>query len=342
MTATSPAPKVCVIGAGTISDYHIAGLQAAGAEVPLLINRTLSKAVDKAARYGIPQASDDLADLWNATDIAAAVIATPDSTHLEIALEAIAHGIPVMIQKPLAKTSAECSAILAAATEANVPVYVSFMHRYFEEVAELKTLLQSGRLGDVLHVRLRNATPGAGWAPWFYDDSSVGGGAHMQLGVHGIDLLRFVFGEIRSVRATAATQVGARILDSGEVVTPANEDFVAATYQLESGAIATHEVSYNEVTGTDRFRMEVYGTGGTAWLRTQRGRLAFSLKGATSEWEVPTLETTPLGQLHHRHLLDMLNGSAPYDGSGLDGLASVVIAERTYEAARLPPLGVEL
>jgi predicted dehydrogenase len=340
MTETSTAPKVCVIGAGTISDYHIAGLQAAGAEVALLINRTLDKAVDKASQYGISNVGDSLDDLWSATDIAGAIIATPDSTHLEIALNAISHGMPVMIQKPLATTSAECKAILEAGAKAGVPVYVSFMHRYFEEVAALKELLTNGTLGNVLHIRLRNATPGAGWAPWFYDSASVGGGAHMQLGVHGIDLIRFIFGEISSVRATIASQVGTRTLDSGEVIEPAHEDFVAATYQLRSGAIATHEVSYNEVVGTDRFRMEVYGTKATAWLRTQRGRLAFSVKGEEDSWQTPLLAATPLGQLHHRHFLDMLSGVAPHDGSGADGLASVLIAETTYVAAQQPPIGI--
>ncbi len=325
--------QIAVVGAGSISDYHIRGLQAAGAQVCMIVSRTLESAQAKAAQFGIATATAQLDDVWRSAHIDGLVVATPDATHKPIALAAIRNGIPVMIQKPLALNSQECRAILDAGTTAGVPVYSSFMHRYFEEVAALRALIDAGDLGRILHVRQRNATAGAGWAPWFYDEASVGGGVLMQLGVHGIDLIRHVFGEIVSIDAVVDRQVLERTIESGTVVRPSHEDFVAATYRLASGGYVTHEVSYNEVAGTDRFRMEVYGSEATAWLRTERGRLAIATKAEPGVWFEPSLGTSILGELHHRHFILMATGRAPDDGSGLDGLVSVSIAEQLYEAA---------
>ncbi len=326
-------PQIVVVGAGEISDYHIEGIRAAGAEVSMIVSRSEQSAAAKADQFGIPAATADLGGALESGATDGIVLATPDSTHLALALRTIEAGIPTMIQKPLAMTSSDCRVILAASAAAGTPVYTSFMHRYFEEVTALEELIARGALGEVLHVRHRNATGGAGWAPWFYDNSKVGGGVLLQLGVHGIDLIRHVFGDIVSVRATSACQVRERVLDSGETVYPDLEDLMVATYALESGTIVTHEMSYNEVAGTDRFRMEVYGTLGTAWLRSERGRLAIAMKEDPSGWSTPKLGRSALGELHHRHFVRMALGSAPDDESGFDGFMAVVIAEHAYEAA---------
>ena len=69
------------------------------------------------------------------------------------------------------------------------------MHRYFEEVQRTAELLAGGAVGPVLSARMRNATPGPDWNAWFFSRDKVGGGVVLQLGVHGMDVLRFLFGE---------------------------------------------------------------------------------------------------------------------------------------------------
>ena len=74
------------------------------------------------------------------------------------------------------------------------------MHRYFEEVVAARELIASGKTGKVLSARMRNATPGPDWGDWFFSRAKVGSGVVLQLGVHGIDLLRHFFGEIDTCR----------------------------------------------------------------------------------------------------------------------------------------------
>lgn len=323
--------RVGMIGAGFISDYHLAGLQAAGASVTSIFSRSGETARDKAQQYGIPHTCDDVSELLDRDDIDAVVIATPDFTHEALAIDAARAGKAILLQKPMARSSSEARRIITAAREGGVPLVVSFMHRYFEEVEQLRELLTINTLGSVHAVRHRNATPGADWASWFYD-SNASGGVVMQLGVHGIDLLRQLFGEIEAVKAVTQTSKPERELADGAVVRSDNEDLATALYRFASGLIATHEMSYLEVAGTDRFRTEVYGDRGTAWLRTERGRLAIAT-GDDGAWRTPELPDERVGERHHRHVLAMLRGDAPIDQSAQDGLASLLVAEAIYRSA---------
>ena len=326
---------VGMIGAGFISNYHIKGLQEAGARVGAVASDTRESAQQRAQEYGIPHYTGDYRDILADPDIDAVVIATPDYLHLPHAIDALRAGKATLLQKPMARNARECERILEVARETGTPLYVSFMHRYLEEVEHLRELLAAGALGEVTLVRQRNATPGANWADWFYKKENVGGGVLLQLGVHGIDLLRYLFGEIVSVRATTARTIPERTLADGTVVQPDAEDLVIATYRFESGMFALHDCCYGEVAGTDRFRMEVYGTKGTALLRTDRGRLALYAPDYLGRegWFTPNINTERIGYRQHRHWLAMLNGIEPPDKSAQDGLASILVAEAAYHAA---------
>jgi len=335
----SPSDKVAValIGAGFIADYHVGGLRAAdGAEIAALVGRRREVAEARAAVLGIARVETDYRVVLDDPAIDAVVIASPDNTHERIAIDALSAGKAVLLQKPMALDSTQCRAILAAAAQASVPLSVSFMHRYFPEVLWLRELLASGRLGAVHSLRLRNATPGADWADWFFRPGEVSGGVVMQLGVHGIDLCRHLFGEIGDVEARARTARPERRLADGRTVRTALEDTVAASYGLADGAIASHEMSYTERAGCDRFRLELYSDAGTVLLRTERGPAALFAPDLTGEnaWVAPPLVDAPLGQAHHRHWLDVVRGLAPADGTAEAGLRSIEVAEAIYHAAR--------
>jgi predicted dehydrogenase len=327
--------KIGVMGAGFISDYHIPGLQSAGADVAAVYSRREENARHQAEKYGIPAVTSDYKEILKRDDIQAVAILTPDFTHKELALEAAKAGKGILLQKPMALDSKECREIITAAEEFNVQLYVSFMHRYFEEVEMAQDLLAENALGRVLSIRQRNATPGANWASWFYDKEKVGGGAIMQLGVHGIDLLRVLFGEIISVKATTELLVKERTLADGSQVRPNNEDFAVLFYRFASGAVAVHEVVYNEVAGTDRFRMEIYGDEGTALLRTEKGQLSFFAPRYLGQkaWLTPVFPAPDYNYRQHRHFLDILTGAAPSDNSAEAGLASILVAEAAYRSA---------
>ena len=338
MTAQAGRVRIGMIGAGFIAGYHLDGLRAAGgADVRVIAGRGPANAAALAARHGIADATADWRAVLARDDIDAVVITTPDDTHPEIAIAAAQAGKHILLQKPMARTADECRRIIAAATAAGVRLQVSFMHRYFEEVVRARELLADGAIGRPYALRMRNATPGPDWGAWFYSRARVGGGVVMQLGVHGIDLLRHLCGDIGAVSAQTALLRTTRTLADGSVVHPDNEDHALALYRFDAGAIASHEMSMSEVAGCDRFTLEIYGEAGTIWLRSGRGPLALHAPGhtGTREWVVPALPARAFGARQHQAFLDIVRGIAPPDTTAADGLARVLVAEAIYQSAEL-------
>ncbi len=336
MAADKPL-RVAIFGTGFISTYHIDGLKAAGGcEIAALVGRDAEKTRNRAAQSGIARAETDAAKVLADPSIDAVVIATPDATHLPLALASLQAGKSVLLQKPMALSSSECSQILAAASRSRGRLSVSFMHRYFAEVQWLKTLLESKALGKVHTVRIRNATAGADWAAWFYQQGTVSGGVVMQLGVHGIDLIHHLLGPVSSISARAMIARPCRTLVDGSTITSALEDNVLAHYETASGTLVSHEMSYTEIAGCDRFRLELYAEKGTVWLRTERGGAAIFVPEVTGreEWVTPELPEQPLGRDHHAHWIAVASGRADPDGTGEAGLTSISVAESIYRAAK--------
>src|SRR2546423_516832 len=100
----------------------------------------------------------------------------------------------------------------AAAEGAGVRILAS------RKPATAEALIAEGAIGRVESIRMRNATPGADWNEWFFDPTKVSGGVIHQLGVHGIDLILYLFGEITAVSAMHATLRPRRRLADGREI----------------------------------------------------------------------------------------------------------------------------
>lgn len=323
--------KVGILGAGEISRYHIDGLRAAGGcEIQVVCARTAASAQRLAAAYNIPHAEADVTAFLDRADLDAVVVATPVDTHVELAGAALKSGRAVLVQKPAARSSHDAARIVEAARRTGALLSVSFMHRYFDEVAALRGMLDAGRLGTVYSVRIRNATPGPAWSADYYRAPSDGAlaGVVAELGVHGIDLARYLVGEIRSVTAQARRVHPVRILRDGSQVVSEIDDHVVAVYETDTATVV-HEMDYAEVAGTDRFTLEVHGTKGVAAVRGPRGALAVveRVEGEEAVWRRPAVAGSALGERHHRHFLDQVRGSAAPDGTAEAAVAGLRVAE---------------
>jgi myo-inositol 2-dehydrogenase/D-chiro-inositol 1-dehydrogenase len=238
----------------------------------------------------------------------------------------------------MARDTAEAQSILDAAASAGVRLVPSFMHRFLPEVLRAKEFVDQGVLGRVHTVRLRNATPGASWTKWFYHREKVGGGAVIDIGCHGIDLLRWLVGEVREVFAYTDCLIQEREV-KGERVIPDNEDTGVALYRLENGGYVVHEMSWTQYQGVNRFEMEIHGEDGTIHLRTERGPLAVSSRrlNPPGQWLIPDLgqnRVKSFGVIHHEDVVQaILEGATPLTPQPEDGLMAVHLCECIYESA---------
>lgn len=176
--------------------------------------------------------------LLDAGGVEALIVATPNQTHLEIGLSAIARGIPVLIEKPVTVTVAEGETLSAASASAGVPVLVGHHRRHNPIIAKAREMVRGGALG-----RLTNATV----LYTFYKHDAYfdlawrrepGGGPVLINLIHEIDLIRFVCGEVAAVQAVT----------SGNVRGLPVEDTAAVLLELENGGLVTISLSDTAVT----------------------------------------------------------------------------------------------
>lgn len=95
----------------------------------------------------------------NGPEVDAVIVSSPDKTHFPIAMEAISHGLHVLLEKPMATTPEECQALADAASKAGVTVSICYVMRYHPYYRRLKAVLSDPRMGDILSV---NHTVNAG------------------------------------------------------------------------------------------------------------------------------------------------------------------------------------
>ncbi|WP_168123203.1 Gfo/Idh/MocA family oxidoreductase [Paenibacillus sp. HB172176] len=244
-----------IIGCGDVTEVKSGpGFQKAEhSELVAVMRRNGELAADYARRHNVPKWYDDADKLIHDEDVDAIYIATPPSTHMPYALKCAAAGKPVYVEKPMAMNSEECLAMIAACKEAEVPLYVAFYRRALPYFLKIKELIDSGAIGEVRFVTLkqyqkaRKPDP-TGSLPWRLDASVAGGGLFVDLASHTLDIMDFLLGPIRSVSGHAGNQAALY-----EV-----EDIVTGSLVFESGVQGTgvwcfsaHEnVDSNEIVGS--------------------------------------------------------------------------------------------
>lgn len=322
-----------MVGAGTISTYHLSAIAALDdVRVATVIARSSGAAYAMAERYGIQNYTDNLLDALKDDGIDAAIVATPDDTHVEIVDVLMRHGVCVMVQKPIATSYRDACALLGRRRPGTADLSVSFMHRFLDETVALKAILLEGILGEIMSVRIRNATPGPDWGSWFFKSNGETDGVVGQLGVHGIDLIEHLFGSIDSVRAIVRQRVPIRTMRDGGLVRSEVPDHAMASYELSNGILVSHEMCWAEVAGTDRFRLEVFGTKGTASVRMPT--VGLDVVGSTGAKLSYPIEKEPVqGYRHHRQWVDnVVNGvdsrTAEAATRGLLIAAAIAISSR--------------
>jgi predicted dehydrogenase len=196
----------------------------------------------------------DYRDLLACSDVQAVIVSTPPQFHEEIVTAALESGKHVICEKPLANTIDSCRRMVRVSRTTGMTLATGFNHRYFPSVQYLKHVIDAGLIGELDHVRafaghtglseFRNA--------WEYDKKVMGGGALMDVGIHIIDLTRYILGEVGEVYGFTTNNVW-NLGDS--------EDNGIALLRSPEGKHAVLQATWTEWKGY-RFYLEAYGTKG--------------------------------------------------------------------------------
>jgi predicted dehydrogenase len=328
-----------LIGGGNITETHARAARAIpGVEISAIYGTNPEKVARLCREHGGTPHPDFEAFL-NHRPMDLVMIGSPSGLHAAQGIAAARHGLHVLTEKPIEISTARADTLIDAAKQSMVKLGVIFQDRVRPHIRQLKTWLDQGLLGRPLIVdarvkwyRLPEYYANSRWRGTFALD---GGGALINQGVHTIDLLLWLLGDVARVQARTAT-----LLHKIEA-----EDTAAAILEFSSGALGILHATTAAYPGYPR-RVEISGTEGTVILEHDR-IVAVNLRSAPTVLESAALDENQSASSaavtdfrgHQAVLEDFLqaiqqNRAPACDGP--EGRRSLALIEAIYRAAKTP------
>lgn len=253
--------KIGIIGAGGIAGAHVAAAKASCGRVavaavadPVEPNRVKVAADTGAKAFA---SADDLLAAAKGLELGGVVVCTPPSARVAIIEKALAMGLGVLSEKPLAHTVADSRRLAEAARAGRAVAAVGYCHRFTPAVVEMKRLVAAGKIGRL--TRFENVfacdLPGHE-SKWMSDTAVAGGGAFIDMGCHSLDLYHFMVGQGRVKGAVFDHKWPGRA-ESGATVLM--QSVAPGGPNINPGVAGVIESGWAE---TERFTVAMVGTAG--------------------------------------------------------------------------------
>jgi predicted dehydrogenase len=323
--------RIGVLGAARIAERGIAvPARDTGSRLVAIAARDPARAEAFARVHGVERVLPSYADVLADPEVEAVYNPLPNVLHGPWNLAAIAAGKHVLSEKPFASDAAEAAEVRDAAHRAGVTVMEGFHHLYHPVMRRLFELVDSGELGDVVHVEATVAMlpPDAGDPRWSLE---LAGGALMDLGCYGLHALRslapWTGGEPEPLTARAGERAGA----------PGVDEWLDADLRFPSGATATVRCS---MVHPDRdFSLRVVGTRGEAtapaFVEPNRDDRVLVRTPAGERTEHLGTRTSYTYQLEA--FIAAIRSGTPVPTGPDDAVATMTLIDRCYGLAGLPP-----
>jgi len=312
--------RLGIIGCGRIAQaYAEAASDSTTVRIAAVADVNGAAAAEFAAPLGAAVYHDHLA-LIGSGAIDGVLIATPPSTHVDVALDAIAFGIPTLCEKPFALRPADASKMVHAAREAGVLLTMASKYRYVADVARATQLVKAGLIGDPIQADVCFAGHVDMSSRWNSDPTVSGGGVLIDNGAHAVDLIRSFLGPIETVLATADDRRS----------TPGVEDTAIVVVRLVSGTLATIRLSWSYDSMEPAF-LTLYGDTGA--LRLGWGESSY--RGDVSgEWHTFGHGYDKVRALRSQleEFGDAIDSGRPLRITDEDALASVCVIDAAYRS----------
>ncbi len=331
--------NVALIGCGRIGERHATLLGAGeieGARLACVCDPAPGRARDFAERFGVPgyENADDLfAPPGGAID--AVIVATPSGAHAELAIAAARAGLHVVVEKPMALTMDDAAAMIQAAADAGVKLFVVQQNRYNRPIVRLRREFESGRFGKLVMgtVRVR-------WKRTqdYYDQDdwrgtwAMDGGVFANQASHHIDLLEWFLGTPISVFAKSRTAL----------VDIETEDTGVALIEFRNGALGVVEATTATRPDDLEASLSILGERGAVeiggFAANEIKTWRFEDAARDDDTVIDDHRTNPPNVYGYGHKVylsrvadSILNGAEP-PVDGLEGLKSLELISAIYES----------
>ncbi|MEP6755933.1 MAG: Gfo/Idh/MocA family oxidoreductase [Chthonomonadales bacterium] len=308
--------NIALVGCGGIGGTHLTRWsEVSGANIVAVCDTDPALAARCAAEFGA-EAHTDWRAMLHQSGIDVLDICTPPVTHFDIAIEAFKRGMHVLCDKPLGMTPQQSKLLVTAADHVERMLMPGFCHRFHPLIVFARELIENDDLGRITMFRCRFSTLFAGVEEqWQVDRSISGGGVLKDIGVHAIDLFRFLVGEIAEASGYTYTinpKLGV-------------EDCAVIALKSDNGGLGVIECSWSAPGG--RNLLELYGTAGACMIDYDMQQIRYK-SADMMVWETKESSGPDRFQRQILHFADAVRGIQTLSCTGIDGLrADEIVAE---------------
>lgn len=319
-----------IIGAGRIGQVHAESLcyRLPQANVLAIADIFGDAARSVAARFRIPFATDNPAELLENPAIDAVAICSSTPTHAPLMIAAAQAGKHIFCEKPIALGLAQIDEALAVVNASGVKLQIGFNRRFDANFQRIRQGVADGEIGAPHILRITSRDP----APPPIDYIKASGGIFLDMTIHDFDMARFLMGdEVEEVYAVGGVHIDPAIGQAGDI------DTAVVTLRFRNGAIGVIDNSRQAVYGYDQ-RVELFGSGGS--LRTENNTpnrvLASTSAGVT--------QAKPLHFFLERYMdsyvaemrafCEAITNDTPTPINGQDGRIPVVMGIASWKSYR--------
>lgn len=245
-----------VIGCGGIADRRtIPGMMnAENAELVAVMDSNPEAAKAVGEKYGAKYAFSNVDDLLAIEEIDAVYIASPVFCHKEQCEKAAKAKKHILLEKPMGLTISESAEIAACCEAEGVKLGVAFMMRFHSYHQKMREIIKQGTLGEIVSARAQFTC----WYPemencWRQNKALSGGGAMLDMGIHAIDLIRYITNlNVAETTGFAGNQIFKYSVDDAGI----------GVYKMTNGALCVVEAAFNIPDDVSVSKLEFYGTKG--------------------------------------------------------------------------------
>ena len=315
------------IGAGGMGRHQAASFsQVRGCRVAAVADPVRTAAEALAADHEGASVHEDHRDLL-AGGIGAVVVAVPTGLHAPVAIDCLKAGVPVLVEKPMARTVAQCRALNRASESTGTLLMVAHCRRYDSHWGTWGRAVQSGRLG--FPVLWRDCSAGMGPGRWFMDEE-LGGGPLIDGAVHNYDFANMIFGDPESVVAsTLKVNPEVTAIDTGSAVVR----YPGGNQLLISWSWGTRGKGMTDVIGP-KGGLE-FGPGPQGPPEGDEGKHSYFCITRTNGKQTQLRAPADFNQMYKRqarHFLDCIRGRAECRTPGTEAIKAVAVAEAILKA----------
>ncbi len=341
--------KIGIIGVGNIAGTHIQAYQQnPNVELYAFCDTNEAQLNKRAKEFGISRTFTNKEDMLALPELDAVSVCTWNSAHAECTIAALEAGKHVLCEKPMATNAQDARRMKEAAEKNGKLLMIGFVRRFGNDCAVLQDFLNTGFFGDLYYAKAtylrRNGCPGG----WFGEKARAGGGPLIDLGVHVIDLVRYIMGNPKPVSVYGVTYQKLfdrrDLKDKKEYVATSKtdhdiydvEDLASALIRFDNGATLAVEAAFSLNLKKDKGDIELFGTKAGAKLSPEL-EIFTETNGYMTDVVLnkPTaLSFEGLFEGEINHFVDCIQNGATCQAPAEDGIQLMRILDAIYESAR--------